>query len=404
VAIFVTSQSILQHIDSGKDSEAKRLVIFGCRSFIYLMSMCVLLYGHVTSTVKAYRTKSTIKLGCIRIPRYLKQWQDAASFCLCICLMGMLWLEPIIRCWEYADGKLFFADCKENEGALMPYTIFAMAAMMFYYILLIDLTVVSTRISAFSLVCVRMISEVALFLGALLGSILTFASATSALEQKDPDFAGIPKAAYAFLRMVLGAFDATRYTKLHDEPMLEIMVFIFLVVTAIFFLSMLVAQLSCAYSAVYEDMVGYARLERTETIVEIVTQVSKSRWSGFVEGLRLGKRLEFNAGDIGVAGGIQMREAANIHPTTVDMIKRFGGSTSPEAQWPEEDEGADGEDKFEKMEKLLQRTLQRITKTGGQRGKRGGAGTGTGTGTGSGTGSGQGNEDSASSEQADDEE
>jgi hypothetical protein len=218
------------------------------------------------------------------------------------------------------------------------------------------------------------------------------------LDQKDPDFAGIPKAAYAFLRMVLGAFDSTRYTKLHDEPALEIMVFLFLIITAIFFLSMLVAQLSCAYSAVYEDMVGYARLERTETIVEIVNQVSKKRWSGFVEGLRLGKRLEFNAGDIGVAGGIQMREAANIHPTTVDMIKRFGGSTSPEAQWPEEDEGADGEDKFEKMEKLLQRTLQRITKTGGQRGKRGGAGTGTGTGTGSGTGSGQGGDGSGDSE------
>merc|ERR1719482_679172 len=188
--------------------------------------------------------------------------------------------------------------------------------------------------------------------------------------------------------MVLGAFDSTRYTKLHDEPVLEIMTFIFLITTVVFFLSMLVAQLSCAYSAVYEDMVGYARLERTETIVEIVTQVSKKRWSGFIEGLRLAKRLEFNAGDIGVAGGIQMREAANIHPTTVDMIKRFGGSTSPEAQWPEDDENGDGEDRFEKMEKLLQRTLQRITKTGAG-GKRGKAGTGTGTGTGSGTGSGQ---------------
>jgi len=227
---------------------------------------------------------------------------------------------------------------------------------------------------------------------------LTFSSATSALEQNDPDFAGIPKGAYALLRMVLGAFDSTRYTKLHDEPVLEVMIFFFLIVTVIFFLSMLVAQLSCAYSAVYEDMVGYARLERTETIVEIVTQVSKTRWSGFVEGLRLGKRLEFNAGDIGVAGGIQMREAANIHPTTVDMIKRFGGSTSPEAQWPEDEAEGDGEDKFEKMEKLLQRTLQRITKTAGTGGKRGKAGTGTGTGTGSGTGSGQGGEGSGDSE------
>ena len=36
-----------------------------------------------------------------------------------------------------------------------------------------------------------------------------------------------------------------------------------------------------------------------------------------------------------------MREAANINPTAIDMIKHFGGSTSPEIQWPEDD--ADGE-------------------------------------------------------------
>merc|ERR1719408_1175073 len=242
-----------------------------------------------------------------------------------------------------------------------------------------------------------MISEVALFL-ALLGLILTFSSAMSVLEQDDPDFAGIPKGAYALLRMVLGAFDSTRYEKLHKEPVLEAMVFLFLIITVIFFLSMLVAQLSCAYSAVYEDMVGYARLERTETIVEIVGQVAKTRWGAFVESLRLNKRLEFNAGDIGVAGGIQMREAANIHPTTVDMIKRFGGSTSPEAQWPEDDADGDGEDRFEKMEKLLQRTLQRITKTGGHKGGKGGrSASGTGTGTGSGE-----NDEASNSDEGDD--
>merc|ERR1719235_2984081 len=147
--------------------------------------------------------------------------------------------------------------------------------------------------------------------------------------------------------MVVGVYDARRYSELSEEPVLLMMVFVFCIVTVIFFLSMLVAQLSCAYSAVYEDMVGYARLERTETIVEIVSQVSRHRWQGFVESLRLNKRLEFNAGDIGVAGGIQMRESANLHPTTQDMIKRFGGSTSPDAQWPADDDD-EGDDKFEK--------------------------------------------------------
>jgi len=231
-----------------------------------------------------------------------------------------------------------------------------------------------------------MLSEVALFISALFVSILTWSCAVSVLKQENVDFAGIHKGAYALLRMFMGMYDSKRYEVLHEDPIAELMVFLFCIVTVIFFLNMLIAQLSCAYSAVYEDMVGYARLERADTIVDIMNTVQKKRWVNFIESLRLNKRLEFNQGDIGVAGGIQMREAANINPTTIDMIKRFGGSTSPEIQWPEDEADGDGDDGFEKIEKLLQRTLQRVTKVAGHSRKKGG---GTGTGTGTGTGSGQ---------------
>merc|ERR1719482_1664956 len=88
---------------------------------------------------------------------------------------------------------------------------------------------------------------------------------------------------------------------------------------------MLVAQLTCAYEAVYSDMIGYARLERIEIIVGVLPSVSQKRWVAFVESLKLDSKVEFNAGDIGVTGGIQILEAANLNPTTQDMIKRFGG-------------------------------------------------------------------------------
>merc|ERR1711862_954400 len=103
--------------------------------------------------------------------------------------------------------------------------------------------------------------------------------------------------------------------------------------------------------------------ERAETIVEIMPSVPNRRWIAFVESLRLNKRLEFNQGDIGVQGGIQMREAANINPTTVDMIRRFGGSTSPEIQWPEDDIDGEGDDRFERMEKLIMRPCSALQRT-----------------------------------------
>jgi len=109
------------------------------------------------------------------------------------------------------------------------------------------------------------------------------------------------------------------------------------------------------------------------------------------------ERIEFNEGDIGVAGGIQVLETASANPTTIDMIKRFGGSTSPSIQWPEEDnQGDDDSDKFERIEKMIQRAMQRLNTKGGGSGKKGGKGSssagmsGSGGGGGSGLGGGEG--------------
>jgi len=57
------------------------------------------------------------------------------------------------------------------------------------------------------------------------------------------------------------------------------------------------------------------------------------------------------------------------------MIRRFGGSTSPAAQWPEEDQaGDDEEDRFERMERLIEKAMKRMTsaRSGGK--KKGGPG------------------------------
>merc|ERR1719453_776916 len=99
--------------------------------------------------------------------------------------------------------------------------------------------------------------------------------------------------------------------------------------------------------------------------------VPKWRWDRFIGALRLDDRVEFGEGDIGLAGGIQVFEPASANITTVDMIRRFGGSTSPLAQWPEEDTAGDDEDdKFERLEKLIEKAMKRMTTT--KSGKKGG--------------------------------
>merc|ERR1719343_1128889 len=100
-----------------------------------------------------------------------------------------------------------------------------------------------------------------------------------------------------------------------------------------------------------------------------MVNVSRRRWLAFVASLELDKSVEFGEGDIGIPGGIQITEPASANITTVDMIKRFGGSTSPAAQWPEEELGKDEGDRFELLEKFIERAAKRASsnRNSGQR-------------------------------------
>merc|ERR1719313_2054349 len=158
------------------------------------------------------------------------------------------------------------------------------------------------------------------------------------MQHDDENFLGIDAGGYSLLRIFMKAFDTQKFDALDAEPIVNTMVCIFVLIVNVFLTSLFIAQLSCSYSSVFEDMQGYARLERSKIIVEMMPSVPKARWYKFVSDMKFTQRLEFNPGDIGLAGGIQVKEPASLHPTTEDSIRRFGGSTSPDAQWPAEDE------------------------------------------------------------------
>jgi len=244
--------------------------------------------------------------------------------------------------------------------------------------LLVDLTVLNTRISAFVLVCGRVMSEVGLFLAAMTFFNFAFSSAVNALEQTNSDFESIPKGIVALLEVTVGMYSGNKFHHLHDDPVLLIAVVVYVIVTVVFLLNLLVSQLNCAYASTYQDMLGFARLNRGKIIVEAMSTVPHARWESFLDALHLDTKLEFNEGDVGLAGGIQVFEPASANPTTVDMIRRFGGSTSPAMQWPEEDQAGDDEDdRFERMEKLIEKAMKRIAQSKGSASGGGSKGTGS---------------------------
>jgi len=322
----------------------------------------------------------------------------------------MLVLEPILHCWGKTGDTQMSEECADADDIVFTYSFVSMVAMVLYYFLLLDLAVVSTKVSAYVLVCLRMVSEVALFLLALVSVLMAFGSAISVLKNHQPDFAGLHKAMLALLEMSMKMYSGSHYERYESDPIALVVVFVFLITVVAFLLNMLVAQITCAYEAVYTDMIGYARLERIDVIVTSMTAVSDKRFREFCQKIAITEKCEFAAGDVGVSGAIQIMEPANLNPTTKDMITRFGGSTNPEMQWPAEENADDQDDRFERMEAMIQKAHKRM-QGGGGKGKGGGSGSNSGSdqgaaGTGSGTGSGAGagaSQDDAEEESAENE-
>merc|ERR1719277_1464886 len=295
--IFIVSQSILEHLHDGEKYDWERYTSFSFRCFIYVLSMGQMIYNHSSRTLRSYANiaTQTVKVSGIRIPRYLDNWQEVANLLLLINLLVMVGFEPIVHCMQDNHGVMFTDICDgSRKYKYFPYSVASMFAMFFYYIQLIDLAVFNNRVSAYVLVCGRMTGEVGLFLLSLLLMILTFASALSCLYQKEEEFWGIPPGGMALWEMELQMFSSDHYDKLHNEPSILIGCFLFLVVAWVFLLNMLIAQLSCAYDSVYNDMVGYARLKRIRIICESMPGVSPKRWESFTDGIGFDKRIEFN--------------------------------------------------------------------------------------------------------------
>eukprot|EP00927_Polykrikos_kofoidii_P030732 TRINITY_DN2645_c0_g1_i6.p1 TRINITY_DN2645_c0_g1~~TRINITY_DN2645_c0_g1_i6.p1 ORF type:complete len:1095 (-),score=184.74 TRINITY_DN2645_c0_g1_i6:117-3401(-) len=377
LVVFIVSQSILSSVEK---EEPERITTFVMRCFIYFFSLGGMLIAHSRRVFRAFRSNDTFRvLKVVPIPTYLSNWQDVANLALMVLLIILLATEPIIYCFQDDGGELFTDSCSKAEHIVVFNSKVSMFAVFLYNLLMIDLVVFSNRVSAYVLVCGRMLAEVGLFLLTLVVVLLTFSSSLSCLDQQIENFQGIQKGALALWELFLNIYSDADYDVMHKEAFVLIGAFMFIITSVIFLANLLIAQLTCAYGTIYADMVGYARIKRIRIIAESMPQVPPGRWDSFVTALAFEKKIEFNEGDVGVNNGFPTVEPASAHPTTADMIKRFGGSTSPDMQWPEENDGGSEADKFERLEVLIKRAMERLTKSAGSKKRAGGGGSTTGS-------------------------
>jgi len=300
------------------------------------------------------------------MPRYLRDRMALTNLMLAFCLLVMCVYEPIFRCLmsKDDDGPMFNTECKEAEGMkFFPYSVFSMISMFLYFLCLMDMSVFHTRVSSYVLVCGRMLSEVGLTIFALCFLLVAWSASLSCLVQDVDHFKSIQDGSLALFEMFLRIYSTEDYEKLHTELIILIGAFLFIFISLFFLLNMLIAQLTTAYDAVYTNMVGFARLNRIKTTVEIMSTISEKRWKAFLESLHFDQKLEFNPGDVGLSGGLQILEPANLHPQTTDAVRRYGGPTVGTSPWPDDTENDEAE-QIERLSKMVARAMQSNKKHG----------------------------------------
>lgn len=361
VCVFVTSQAVLFRHD-GSESMEENIARFACRCFLYLASMPKLMFDQCRMLAMDLQARDLRWIGCIPTPRYLWSLQHAGTFLLAILLIIMFVQEPIFWCgvWTINDkGPLIFTQiCAESRAIRNVYSIVSCFAMLLYWALLMDFTLFSMRISAFVLVCGHVLADVGLFALALVFLVMAFATAISSLKHGIQDFSGVDPWLAGLLQMALGMFPRSDYDQFEREVAVLVSVAVFVAIVSIFLLNLLIAQLSQSYHDVFEDMQGFARLNRAGTTAATLTGIPAKNWNRFLDGLGFEERLEFNEGDVGLAGGIQVTEPANANLVTEDAIRRYGGSTAPAPTmpWPQEHEEHTEEDRFDRLERLISKS------------------------------------------------
>lgn len=344
--VFMCSQAILPKIESADELNV-RIAVFAGRIINYGFSMLRLLFFHGKRIYKAFRTGATTKGRC-PVPLYLKDEDARMGLFLLLLLMAMCATEPMFYCAYEIPSTGPSEKCAEGQSIMQVYIILSMAAMVLHWLLVINLSVFATKLAAFVLVIREVFDEVGKFMVAIVFILVTFSSAIASLRHDVAELSTLPKAANCLFATTVGIYEGDYREMLH-QPALLGAVFMFITVSAILLINLLIAQLNCSYDYVYGDMLGFARLARASLIVDAMVACPPNRFAKFVSSLRFDQLLEFDEGDVGLGGGIQIKEAGNLNPTSDDIIQRFGGTSSPEMQWPEEEK----EDRHTRIKNLI---------------------------------------------------
>eukprot|EP00283_Hemiselmis_rufescens_P021919 CAMPEP_0173441354 /NCGR_PEP_ID=MMETSP1357-20121228/23916_1 /TAXON_ID=77926 /ORGANISM="Hemiselmis rufescens, Strain PCC563" /LENGTH=179 /DNA_ID=CAMNT_0014406931 /DNA_START=1 /DNA_END=540 /DNA_ORIENTATION=- len=175
--------------------------------------------------------------------------------------------------------------------------------------------------------------------------LVSFAAALTALQE--PGFEEFDVSTMNLLKHFLNLAPPTHYD---FEALGMFLMVMFAIIIHVGLLSILIAQLALAYEHLSEDKAGYAKMNRAFVCVEVESCLPMSLRKKIWDKIDFDNPLEFDHGDEGPTGGIQVMELAMVraHPKyKPDRIIQCTGTADPHDPWPIIREVEDDGDKKE---------------------------------------------------------
>jgi len=198
----------------------------------------------------------------------------------------------------------------------------------------VQLLTISDKLAAFTYTIGRMFEDV--YRNLLVISIIMVSFAATLSVMREDSFQTFDVSIVGLLRTIVGLHSpSTTYVSSAGQ----FVIILFVVIIDIGFLNILIAQLALAYESLTKETAGFSRMNRAFTTVEIESLMPlEARRNIFME-LGFDDSLEFDNGDSGPSGGIQVLEPASIRADSryvPDRIMRFTGEASEHDPWPSE--------------------------------------------------------------------
>jgi len=254
--------------------------------------------------------------------------------------------------------------------------------MLLFNSQLFDLYALSNRTMRFKLMTESIVPEVAPFIIVLIIMYVGFGAALAVNSLQIPkadmsymaddlwlldnigQFGDFGKAFESLFAASISCF-AFEFIEFNIDSKMLFVVYIFIVV--FLFVTMITGSSSAMCHAVSSNAERLCYKREASDVIELESGISIEERMELYNSFEFNKRVEFDIGDLGLPGCIQVMESVTAHRWTLERLDRtfrFAGDTNPKLPWPE-DETNNNDDPKRKLKALIDDLTGKLGKTHG---------------------------------------